>query len=462
MKTIIAASVIMIFVAAEGIAQSSSAQSPRGMAQRGAVTGFVSLPSGFYQAVYDSGIFPISGSPLSGQIPGTDNVVLSITSNGSGIIAGIDALSSDSINVNGTDGGVWEYSGSWSKIGNPHNTTGSLPSHSIIAVADDGLYTYAAMPGADTKSESPSFGGVWRLGSGGSWDSCYSGPMTDSSFIPVLYEDWTGLYAGALSSDVPIQPGTKGLGIGGVFRSTDHGTTWTDISYDLPNRDIVAITRMYSHLLVSTLYKGVFWKDTGGTSWTQIPFADSTNAVWCFAPDTIDYYLYAGTLCIDSLHFKHGLFQMIGDGAGWAPVAVTGLLDSTIISALGVYDGTLYIGTGGVFGMSSQHYGLLSYSIPISAVHSLNALPSAFELRQNFPNPFNPSTEIQYQLPAGGFVTLKVFDVVGREVMTVVNERQNAGEHSALVDAGSLTSGVYFYRLTAGIFVQTKKMIVLK
>jgi plastocyanin len=89
-----------------------------------------------------------------------------------------------------------------------------------------------------------------------------------------------------------------------------------------------------------------------------------------------------------------------------------------------------------------------------------------FELDQNYPNPFNPSTSIQYAIASRQFVTLKVFDVLGNEVATLVNEYKNAGsydvEFKASVDSRQLANGVYLYRLQAGNFVQTKKMILLK
>jgi len=88
--------------------------------------------------------------------------------------------------------------------------------------------------------------------------------------------------------------------------------------------------------------------------------------------------------------------------------------------------------------------------------------PQKFQLQQNYPNPFNPSTTIGYQLPAGSHVTIKVFDVLGREVVTLVNERQTAGGHSIVFDASHLPSGIYFYSITAGKFHQVKKMVLVK
>jgi hypothetical protein len=88
--------------------------------------------------------------------------------------------------------------------------------------------------------------------------------------------------------------------------------------------------------------------------------------------------------------------------------------------------------------------------------------PQAFRLGQNYPNPFNPATKIQYSIPASSFVTLKVFDVLGREVATLVNGEQGAGSYSADFDATNLADGPYFYRIQAGNFSETKKMMLLK
>ena len=89
-------------------------------------------------------------------------------------------------------------------------------------------------------------------------------------------------------------------------------------------------------------------------------------------------------------------------------------------------------------------------------------LPVHFALEQNYPNPFNPATTINYQLPTSSFVVLNVYDLLGREVRTLVNERQAPGNHSVMFDASSLSSGVYLYRLVAGTYHNTKKLLLLK
>ena len=84
-----------------------------------------------------------------------------------------------------------------------------------------------------------------------------------------------------------------------------------------------------------------------------------------------------------------------------------------------------------------------------------------YSLSNNFPNPFNPSTKINYQIQELSFVTLKVFDVLGNKIATLVNEEKPAGSYKVVFDRNGLPSGVYFYQLQAGDFIQTKKMVLL-
>lgn len=88
--------------------------------------------------------------------------------------------------------------------------------------------------------------------------------------------------------------------------------------------------------------------------------------------------------------------------------------------------------------------------------------PKSYELKQNYPNPFNPSTTIEYSVPNGSFVNLKIFDMTGREISTLVSKQQETGTYIVDWNASGLSSGVYFYKLTAGNFVETKKMILAK
>jgi hypothetical protein len=89
-------------------------------------------------------------------------------------------------------------------------------------------------------------------------------------------------------------------------------------------------------------------------------------------------------------------------------------------------------------------------------------LPSEFGLGQNYPNPFNPSTRIEYAVPVSAHVRITVFDALGRPIASLVDERKTAGYHTAVWTGSSLVSGVYYYRMEVGDFVDTRQMTLLK
>ncbi|NLA22085.1 MAG: T9SS type A sorting domain-containing protein [Candidatus Marinimicrobia bacterium] len=91
-----------------------------------------------------------------------------------------------------------------------------------------------------------------------------------------------------------------------------------------------------------------------------------------------------------------------------------------------------------------------------------NNLPRRFYLEQNYPNPFNPVTRIKYSVPKTSYLTIKVYDVMGREVATVFDGVQQAGNYTAILDGSNLTSGIYFYKMETNGFVETKKLVLLK
>jgi len=97
-----------------------------------------------------------------------------------------------------------------------------------------------------------------------------------------------------------------------------------------------------------------------------------------------------------------------------------------------------------------------------TAIKINRILPNKYELMQNYPNPFNPSTTIKYQIPHNSLVTLKIYNILGQEITTLVNEIENRGVYSVQFNANKFASGTYFYRLQAGSLVETKKMLLLK
>jgi len=98
----------------------------------------------------------------------------------------------------------------------------------------------------------------------------------------------------------------------------------------------------------------------------------------------------------------------------------------------------------------------------INVDESENTLIENFKLFQNYPNPFNPTTTIKFQIPKFSFVTLKIYDMLGNEITTLIQEEKNVGKYEVSFDAYQLASGIYFYKLQAGSFIETKKMLLLK
>jgi len=144
------------------------------------------------------------------------------------------------------------------------------------------------------------------------------------------------------------------------------------------------------------------------------------------------------------------------------------LFDPAIQSLGETFD--LYMhSSGGLFGHMKKITNLwadpsikLKYDVTVDLDDSEVELPTVFALEQNFPNPFNPTTTIKYQIPELSFIMLKVYDVLGNEVATLVNEEKPQGVYTIEFEGSKLTSGVYFYKLRAGTYIETKKMLLIK
>ena len=147
------------------------------------------------------------------------------------------------------------------------------------------------------------------------------------------------------------------------------------------------------------------------------------------------------------------------DGSNWEVIDTSG---SSLSSANGMLmcitideSDNKWIGTwGGLFVFNEGGI--------VSVEENLSVHPTEYNLFQNYPNPFNPTTIIKYSIPKLSFITIKIYDVLGSEVATLVNEEKSVGIYELTCNAENLPSGVYFYRLQAGDFVQTRKMLLLK
>lgn len=231
--------------------------------------------------------------------------------------------------------------------------------------------------------------------------------------------------------------------LGAIVRTTNGGINWTPLSTG-------TIQNLYS-VWFTDVNNGTAVGDTGtivrttnsGTTWTtqtsgtisdlkDVYFSTSLNGIVVGTDGRVIYTTDGGTTWIR---------QRSG--------SANTLLGFNFINA----DMGIAVGTDGTIIRISS--GLVS--VPISI-----APAEVYELENNYPNPFNPSTVISWQSPVGSYQTLKIYDVLGNEVATLVDEFRNAGRYEVTFDATQLSSGVYFYRLQAGSFVETRKMILLK
>ncbi|HXX62302.1 MAG TPA: T9SS type A sorting domain-containing protein [Bacteroidota bacterium] len=304
------------------------------------------------------------------------------------------------------------------------------------------------------------------------WSFSMKGSMADKSTSSLAVID-TNLFAGVYV---------------GVFRSGDNGATWTETDSGITNKDITALVASGTSLLAGTFGGGAFLSTNYGKSWTAVDSGLTNQFVSAFAVNGTNIYAITGNGTYGSL-----VFLSTNNGTSWTSVS-TGLPKSYTVSSLAISGTNLFAGANGVYvlrnntgswtsvstGLPYGSVGALTvfgsylyagrgsnvYRRPLSELNSVadrqEAAPSHFELSQNYPNPFNPSTSIRYQIPSASHVTLKLFDELGREVATLVNDAKQPGTYTVRWDASTMASGTYFYRIEAGSFVQTRKLLVIK
>jgi hypothetical protein len=115
---------------------------------------------------------------------------------------------------------------------------------------------------------------------------------------------------------------------------------------------------------------------------------------------------------------------------------------------------------GGIYAQNINFNG--TFGPPTGIINVSELTPEKYSLSQNYPNPFNPSTTIKFDLAKNGFVSIKIYDVLGREIKSLVNDNLNKGSYEISFNAGDISSGVYFYKMVSGDFSQIKRMMLLK
>jgi photosystem II stability/assembly factor-like uncharacterized protein len=236
-----------------------------------------------------------------------------------------------------------------------------------------------------------------------------------------------------------------------VFLSTDKGYTWTQFGVNLypALSNISALAVSDTNLFIGTPDKGVLLTTDGGMNWTprNHGLTDTCiNALTVFTDSTGNVSIFAAT--------NHGIFVTTDNGSHWSLASSDNV--STQARALAICRKDMFAGAS--FNVWKRPLSEMATAVEING----NNVLRQFSLHQNYPNPFNPSTVISYELPAHALVVLKLFDILGREVKTLCNEHQNAGSYSVRFDASRFPSGVYFYRLEAGLYHDIKKLLLLK
>ncbi len=272
--------------------------------------------------------------------------------------------------------------------------------------------------------------GVFRSqDTGKTWNSS-NAELTDATVWGLVMKD-SALYAGTSN---------------GFYRSTDWGGSWSLVSMSIGGQFLV----VSGPRLVT--FSGInCWVSTdNGSTW---PAVDFPYGAWVRSVVAVGRFLIAA--CDGS-----GVICSVNGGDSWSSLN-DGFPDSINVSAMfgsldeGKEGGSLFVSTG---------RGVWRRPLPqvVSVRGAVSDLPVAFSLRQNYPNPFNPSTKIQFTIANRRLTTVKVYDVLGRDVATLVDGVKEPGMYTVQFDARDLASGVYFYRLQAGSFAETKRLLLVR
>ncbi len=234
----------------------------------------------------------------------------------------------------------------------------------------------------------------------------------------------------------------------GVYRSTDNGLSWEEINNGLTNHSVYSIKVNSENVLFASTYGGgVYRSSNNGDNWEHVNNGLASLYTIFLEINSYDY-IFVTT--------GEGVYRSTDAGNEWIQIN-SGLGNSLTFLAMAINPSD-YIFV--VTYPSNEVYRSVN---PTTGVVSKDAdYPSTCLLAQNYPNPFNPSTTISYQIPQLEFVLLKVYDILGREVSTLVNEEKPAGNFEVQFEGNGLTSGIYFYQLKVGDYLETKKMILLR
>ncbi len=327
--------------------------------------------------------------------------------------------------------------------------------------------------------------GTWN----GVFRSADNGETWRQSSAPFPYPKWkpVGRFATDKKTGI-ILAGTND----GIIASRDGGNVWfTAFHYDS-----ATATKGFAVMDICVAPNGtVYAATTGGATGTHYGVLRSDGTVWEWKNNGLTNLSMYSVACDDAgtvyAGSEDGLFRSTDNGESWRKI---GFEKNAIADILIVRPDLIFIANGpngappGVFrydglswsqigpppaggdclarignGILIGAFGVYLAADVITAVEGPPPSPPAnFRLEQNFPNPFNPATTIRYSVPKTGVVNIAVYNLLGQEIKTLVNEEKRPGEYEVRFDTSRLPSGIYFYRLNAGTFTETKKMLLVK
>ena len=263
-----------------------------------------------------------------------------------------------------------------------------------------------------------------------------------------------------------------------IYKSTNAGASWVDVSVGLPptqgltTHDPVRTlsiqaadtNRALAGLFMNEAQGGMFLTTNGGTSWTRIHTGLPTTigtlprSVLIKPGSTTEFFVGLGRSTNDNV----GVFRTTNAGQSWVDFNGGTMMNTYTIRALLYSTSAWKLYAGAAHPTVTAGQGVFSYQFVPVRVAEQPQIPTEFALYQNYPNPFNPSTRIGFMIQDAGFTSLKVYDVLGREVATLVDAELKPGSYEVILDGSSLASGAYFYRLRTGSFVETKKLMLVR
>ncbi len=233
----------------------------------------------------------------------------------------------------------------------------------------------------------------------------------------------------------------------GLYSTIDNGTHWTPMISPNVSRigDVQTLAYCDSSFYAATRSAGVFVMRDGDSVWTTLNLDVEDSSISAMATDGMNLFIASTVGNVYYMNTGERQWHSITEG-----------LPTKTVTSMVIDDSVLFAGVDG--GVWKRRISEILTSIGLKPA----ATPSGFLLEQNFPNPSNPSTVIRYALPYECFVTLKIVDILGREIATLVDREQYRGSYSVTFSGEHLSSGIYFYQLRAGRYAQTKKLVLVK